>query len=172
MPRRRVRAEDVELDEVEQDGDEYVEDDFSQEVSEKLVVKYPGNLGHINLEQVGFVRKRCKRKTKGKIVYANCRAVKQPVRMFARCAWIITTMGENFTSLSLPVKQRVVYHELLHIAREEGGVNDHDVQDFSFCVNEWGVNWGNDNEAELLVPMEDETPAPIDEGGDGFIRED
>lgn len=137
----------------------YIEDEFAMEIARKLVELYPEDFGHINLNYVGFVRKVCKKKKKGKIVYANCRPIRRPTLMFASKGWVIVTLGENFSEKPLNIKQRIIFHELLHVAQVSEEVVEHDVQDFARCIELWGVNWIRDGEAPLLFAMEDEPGA-------------
>ena len=139
-------------------GDNFSLDEFSQSIAIELLAMYPEELGHIDLNQVGFVRKQCGLSKAAKPKIATCTAVRQPIRGFSSVAWLITTMGENFTHLPLPIKQRVIYHGLTHIPEEEGGVVPHDVEDFADCINKWGTNWQGNYDLEPLFEMEDEAP--------------
>jgi len=45
------------------------------------------------------------------------------------------------------LRQWVIFHELLHIASEEGKTIKHDVQDFRIIVDKVGVNWAAPNKS-------------------------
>jgi len=138
-------------------GSDYIYDEYAEKIAHKLKEKYPEELSHINIDNIAFVRKVCKSKKSGSKTYARCKAIKQPVRGCCDIAWIITTMGLDFSLLPADKKQKVIYHELVHIPLIEGGVVDHDVEDFKQCIKKFGgPNWIVEGHDDFLVSEEED----------------
>jgi len=175
MPRgRKKKEEGFEFDEaagtdnvVDNEGydfsEEYRLDPEAEHIAELLIPKYPDELGHIDINKIGFVRKDCKASKGNKKKFAVCKSIKQPTKAFCSKTWIIVTWGDNYRVLPLTIKQRVIFHELLHVpAGCDEGVVDHDVEDFSYCVDRWGSKWHFNIEAPLLVEMEETVDSVLD----------
>ena len=151
--------------------EDYIFDDFAEEIAEKLCDKYPNEFGHLDLDRVAFLRKNVKAKAGRKRKFASCMAIPVPAASFSPVSWIIVTNGENFTTLPLDKKQKVIYHELIHIpdTMEEGKVVKHNIEDFKSCLDKFGgPNWVDNGSDELLVSMEDEKDNPLNQGPDEF----
>jgi len=141
---------------------DYQLDDFAEEIACRLQEEYPDKFGDIDLSKVVFLRKDYKKKASGvvkKVKRAEAKPVKKPEYAFSQFTHIITTWGENFTELPLDKKQKVIYHELLHVPPNNvrGTIVDHDVEDFADCINKWGgTHWVYEGDDQLLVQMKDE----------------
>lgn len=137
-------------------SEEYSLDGQAEIIAKLLIQQFPDQLGYIDIEKIGFVRKDCKPTKSGKKKFVVCKAIKQPTKAFCSKTWIIVTWGNNYKILPLAIKQRVIFHELMHVPRfVEEGVNDHDVEDFAYCVDAWGSRWTMNFELPPLVDMEE-----------------
>jgi len=72
--------------------------------------------------------------------YADVRKIGHPASLFTNKRWLIT-FYDIFEDLTPDKQKIVVLHELLHIDIEHDKLKKHDVEDFKYILEKYGVSW-------------------------------
>jgi DNA-binding Lrp family transcriptional regulator len=89
-----------------------------------------------------------------KIVYADCRKLQEVYKAYLPFDYIITFYDRNTGSLNENQKKILMLHELKHIGIGPSGLKiiQHDIEDFSDILTEFGLNWnGFDKEVRDIL---------------------
>ncbi|WP_018250337.1 putative metallopeptidase [Orenia marismortui] len=97
----------------------------------------------IGIENIGFVRCFLKKKSRGKVTYADCRKVTGPYAAMIPYKFIITFYDYNTSLLSVNQQKILMYHELKHIG-PNGYIVPHDIEDFSDILQKYGIDWASE----------------------------
>ncbi|MDO4647415.1 MAG: putative metallopeptidase [Eubacteriales bacterium] len=87
------------------------------------------------------------RKSKGGLVYGECRKVSEYYKPFCPYDFLITIYEANCSGLSDQQMEVLMYHELLHVDMSEKDgepvykVRPHDVEDFGKILHDYGIDW-------------------------------
>ena len=87
-----------------------------------------------------------------KNIAARCTRANNFVMLFGEVEFVIECSGDLWDSLSLELREILLYHELLHIVctqNEKSGewkfsLRQHDVNEFSEIIQEYGIDWLSD----------------------------
>ncbi|MDO8640086.1 MAG: putative metallopeptidase [Nitrosarchaeum sp.] len=129
-------------------------EDIKPMVSE-LIEKFQEQLSHIKPSRIGYMGF-SKKKSKNQ---AKIYGVKPMFGEFMQLDYILTVHVENWAILTVSEKYLLVFHELLHVpaggfdenSKEFRKCIDHDVKDFVFLVEKFGVHW--EESAKILDDM-------------------
>lgn len=139
-----------------------------REKAKILIDIFPEKLGHINLDLVAFVRTistRSSDKWYGKCWYIRLPLSIIPIHTLTRMKddgvidvpeiekidvkyrdirYIIGLNDDKITTMNMDIsvaEKMVLLHELCHIKRDMDGIEDHDIKDFRWMLDSFGVNW-------------------------------
>lgn len=139
-----------------------------REKAKKLVDMFPDKLGHINLDSVAFVRTtntRSSDKWYGKCWYIRLPLSMIPIHTLVRIKedkiidipeidkidnkyldikYIIGINDDSISTMNMDrnvAEKMVLLHELCHIKPDMDGIKDHDIKDFRWMLDSFGVNW-------------------------------
>ena len=120
-----------------------------KDIAEEMIEKVP-EFECIREAQprIAFLMSNQKKKSRGVLVYGDCEKVKPKMQAFTNFDYIITFYEKNIEHLDSDQIEILMMHELYHIdcSREEDGsltcnVRPHDIQEFSFISDKYGVAW-------------------------------
>lgn len=128
------------------------------------LAKENGFLWAENFNIVGHWNTEAKLAKGAVIKFGCCRIVREPIKFFTDyngkpIDFIIEVFSANFEARTKKCKpetaelflDRILLHELLHIDPLGEKLRGHNVQDFTYCLKNWGIDWLNPNEQlELL----------------------
>lgn len=112
-----------------------------------LIPLYPEILSHIRPNKIGYVSFSKKKST----VQAKIYGLKPMIAMYSNVDYILTVHFENWVMIDKAAKYLLILHELMHIPTEgfdEGSKEyrkcvKHDVQDFSYLLQHYGIHGEN-----------------------------
>ena len=157
-------------------GETWIIDDGELRMkAEKLVEKYEQRIGFVDLSKVMFCRL-----VGSKVSWAGkCWSVKPP--------WNLLTMASSIFGGKLDIEPfdiryiialndtlirgifiapekewAVILHELLHIRSDMEGCQPHDIEDFSWMLKEFGVDWSWSDSLALKSQLADLIESPPD----------
>lgn len=121
-------------------------DELKPMVSE-LIEMYPDKLSHIRPSSVGYAAFSKKRSDAAAKVFP----MRPMYGLFANVDYIVAVHIESWVLKTVSEKYVLVFHELLHIPTEGFDENSadfrktikHDVQDFAFVLETFGIHWEN-----------------------------
>ena len=87
-----------------------------------------------------------KKKSGGRKVLGQCEKVQEKNKWGIPADFTITIFQPNVEELTEEQLKIVLFHELLHIGRDFESVEPHDLQDFRYIVNRFGVDWAKPKE--------------------------
>lgn len=146
-------------------------DEGLRNTATELLSKFPDILGHIELNQVIFVRaNEVKLNKSGKNWYGKCWLVRPPLQIMPRFTLLMLSHAglvdaeaafEKIDDMLDPayiiaintaaieeeggpidkIEEITLHHELLHISQDMDKLVQHDVQDFCSILNEYGLHW-------------------------------
>lgn len=87
-----------------------------------------------------------KKKSGGRKVLGQCEKVQEKNKWGIPADFTITIFQPNVEELTGEQLKIVLFHELLHISRDFESVEPHDLQDFRYIVNRFGVDWAKPKE--------------------------
>jgi len=140
-------------------------DDIKPIVSE-LIQKYPELLSHLRPSSIGYLAF-SKKKSK---VQAKIYGVKPMFgTLYPDLDYILTVHLENWMQLEISERYVLILHELLHIPQGGFEVDDkeyhkcitHDVQDFSYILTHFGINW--EDASKILKKAKEEVKSEAEE---------
>ena len=149
-----------------------IDDGTLQSMAEKLQDKFPEKLGEIDLQKVMFVRVRgMKSNWAGKCFYVRppWNLLTQAFNLFGGdisepldIRYIVAINDDLVRGIFiLPEKEAmVILHEMLHIKEGMEGLVSHDIEDFAWMLNEFGIDWTQNNSDELVEQFSDCVESP------------
>lgn len=124
-------------------------------IVQSLIEQFPEQLSHIQpsrISYVGFSKKKSK-------VLAHVRPIRGEYELFMQSDYFLAVYLENWVQRTPAEKRVLILHELLHIP--DGGFDskhknhkkclDHDIKDFSFVLQRFGIYW--EKSEEILKDM-------------------
>lgn len=150
------------------DGQLWELDESLRERANDLVDKFPDKLGHIDLDFVAFVRTTNTRSSDK--WYGKCWYIKPPLSIipihilvrikndnimkvpslekidqkYITIKYIIGLNDDNISIMNMDkgtAEKMILLHELCHIKRDMDGIEQHDIKDFRWMLDSFGVNW-------------------------------
>lgn len=100
-----------------------------------------------------YLTSEAEKKSKGKIVRAQCEKVPERYRWGIPANFTITVFKPNVVGLSERQKEILIFHELLHVGIEESDqtsldghhekyyIKPHDLEDFMTVIDMFGPHW-------------------------------
>jgi len=83
-----------------------------------------------------------------KFTAARCYKTNKHTKFFSDFDYIVELSNELWDKLNEETKKILMLHELMHIkvsynkkAEIQLGIKDHDIQDFSYIVKKYGIDW-------------------------------
>jgi predicted metallopeptidase len=133
-------------------------DDIKPIVSE-LIQKYPELLSHLRPSSIGYLAFSKKRSS----FQAKIHGIRPMYAILhPDVEYILTVHLENWMQLDISEKYVLILHELLHIP--QGGFDadskeyhkcvKHDIQDFSYILTHFGINW--EDASKIMKKAKDE----------------
>ena len=80
------------------------------------------------------------KKTKDKIIHAECSTVPKKYQWGCPCEYTITVYEPNCDYMTDTQLKILLEHEIMHID-PKGGVRPHDLEDFKAIISKYGVDW-------------------------------
>jgi len=119
--------------------------------AEKLIDRYPENLGHLDSSRIGFF---WDTDSDPKGTLAKCHKVSDLMKATVSNAYdfIIIFYKKKFEDRTPAQLHICLFHELMHCG-EDGNLVDHDVQDFVLVCATWGVLWASDDTVKDPLDM-------------------
>lgn len=87
------------------------------------------------------------KKHKGKLVLGQCEKVQEKNKWGIPADFTITIFEPNVECLTEEQLKIVMFHELLHIGEDYESVTPHDLEDFKYIIDRFGVDWAKKEEA-------------------------
>jgi predicted metallopeptidase len=147
-----VRLPDDESTVIVKDYNTYEIQDYDCEVSEELrslaerIIDRMPELYYIDefigRENICYITSYEPKGNQGKIIFADCRAVKGSYRALLDFRYIITFYEPNMCDFTANQRKILMLHELKHI-QEDGKVRPHDVEDFASIIYKYGITWNS-----------------------------
>lgn len=119
------------------------------ELAHQVIHSVP-ELKHLASAQVsiGYMESNCKKKSHGRIVFAECMKVKDIYKAFTPFDFLIVVYEPNVLLMNEEQLKILLEHELLHIKIENPddiepvySINPHDVEDFRSILDKYGMDW-------------------------------
>lgn len=97
---------------------------------------------------IGYMESDYKKKSHGRVVFAECIKVKDIYKYFTPCDFLIVVYEPNVALMDEVQLKILLEHELLHIKIENPddiepvySINPHDVEDFRSILDKYGIDW-------------------------------
>lgn len=90
-----------------------------------------------------------KKKSKGKLTLGQCEKVQEKNKWGIPADFTITIFEPNVEGMTEEQLKILMIHELLHIDRDYQSIRPHDLEDFRYIVNNYGVDWAKVKEKPL-----------------------
>jgi len=120
-----------------------------RELAERVMKSNSGILKHTNLDDVEFVIvEGSKEPWLGKAV-----KVAPMYRLFLKKKFLILFNATMISATAPNSLDKVMVHELYHVNSTVDALNDHNVEDFSFMLTTYGVDWRNNNKG--IIPKDE-----------------
>jgi predicted metallopeptidase len=90
------------------------------------------------------------KKAKGKYVLGQCEKVQEKNKWGIPADFTITIFEPNVVDLTEEQLKIVMFHELLHIDKEYEKTYPHDLEDFKYIIDRFGVDWAKPKKAAVV----------------------
>ena len=127
------------------EGPSFIEAPDVKELVESLLVEdatleHP-KFSHIDVSKIRFLTK--VGNSKGFVAKVKSYGEEEYLANSNTVKYVITINQGKYDPLAVDIKKKVLTHELLHIPVDflHGKLYRHDVQDFSFMIREYGIDW-------------------------------
>ena len=92
---------------------------------------------------ISFLKSEHAKKTKGKIIHAQCEKVSEKYKWGIPADFTITVFEPNCMELDEEQMRILIFHELLHIGKVNGtwSTVPHDLEDFKVIIKKYGADW-------------------------------
>lgn len=84
------------------------------------------------------------KKSKHKVIFAECVKVQEMYRFFIPHDFIIVIYEPNIAGMTDEQKRILIEHELLHVGADDNGepqIVPHDVEEFRKIIEKYGIDW-------------------------------
>ena len=143
---------------------DFIEDDNVKQMGEKLVEVWHDRLGHIDHSKLKWVREIS---ASQRTLPGACLPVYPPYNLLnPDVIYIIAVYYKSdWDNLTDPQRVALVMHQLLHISEKfDGGIVNHDVQDWGILVDSFGADYlSNKDLPDLRVRPEDDVHTVAEE---------
>lgn len=92
---------------------------------------------------ISFLKSEHAKKTKGKIIHAQCEKVSEKYKWGIPADFTITVFEPNCMEFDDEQMRILIFHELLHIGQVNGtwSTVPHDLEDFKVIIKKYGAYW-------------------------------
>lgn len=90
-----------------------------------------------------YLESTLRKKGNGKITLGECEKVKEKNKWSIPCDFTITIFAPNVVGMTEDQLKILMMHELMHINKDYTSAKPHDLEDFKYIVERFGVNWAD-----------------------------
>lgn len=87
-----------------------------------------------------------RKRSNGKMTLGECEKVQEKNKWSIEADFTITIFAPNVIGMTEEQLKILMIHELLHINKDFISVRPHDLEDFKYIVDKYGVNWAEKEE--------------------------
>ena len=116
--------------------EEVTQSDYYSKIGRGLIDQFFDDLKDID---IGFLESSKAKKTRGRIVFGDCRKVPDRDRWAIPYDFLITVYTPNVEEFTEEQKMILIKHELMHIGKDK--LVPHDIEDFRGIIEEYGLDW-------------------------------
>lgn len=122
--------------------------DFYREMAEELIKTEPvlGYLVDAPIKVV-YLESTLRKKSKGTLTLGQCEKVQEKNKWGIPADFTITIFAPNVVGMSEDQLKVLMIHELMHIGKDFISTRPHDLEDFKYIIDRFGVNWAEKEEA-------------------------
>lgn len=88
-----------------------------------------------------YLESTLKKKAKGKRVLGQCEKVTEKYKWSVPADFTITLFAPNIQGMTEEQIRILLFHELMHIGKDYVSTRSHDLEDFKYIIDRFGVNW-------------------------------
>lgn len=88
-----------------------------------------------------YLESTLRKRSKGRMTLGQCEKVQEKNKWGIPADFTITIFEPNVRGMSEEQLKIVVFHELLHINDDYLSVRPHDLEDFKYIIDRFGVDW-------------------------------
>ena len=88
-----------------------------------------------------YLESTLRKKSQGKLTLGQCEKVQEKNKWGIPADFTITIFEPNVRGMSEEQIKILLTHELLHIGEDFNSVRPHDLEDFKYIIDRFGVNW-------------------------------
>lgn len=88
-----------------------------------------------------YLESTLRKKSQGKLTLGQCEKVQEKNKWGIPADFTITIFEPNVRGMSEEQLKILMMHELMHIGKDFISVRPHDLEDFKYIVDRFGVNW-------------------------------
>ena len=91
--------------------------------------------------KIVYLESTLRKKNHGKFTLGQCEKVQEKNKWGIPADFTITIFEPNVRGMSEEQIKILLTHELLHIGEDFNSVRPHDLEDFKYIIDRFGVNW-------------------------------
>ena len=95
-----------------------------------------------------YLESTLRKKSKGRCTLGQCEKVQEKNKWGIPADFTVTIFAPNVIGLSEDQIKILLIHELMHIGEDLISVRPHDLEDFKYIIDRFGVNWAEIREFE------------------------
>ena len=109
----------------------------------KQVIDTEERLEHLRMNDITIVYLESShaKKSKGMKVCGQCEKVQEKNKWGIPADFTITIFAPNVMGMTEEQLKILLFHELLHIGMDHDSVTAHDLSDFKYIIDRFGVDW-------------------------------
>ena len=88
-----------------------------------------------------YLKSTHKKKSKGRLIFGQCEKVQEKNKWGIPADFTITIFEPNVTDFTNDQLRILMFHELMHIGTDLNSVTPHDLEDFKYIIDRFGVDW-------------------------------
>lgn len=88
-----------------------------------------------------YLESTLRKKSQGKLTLGQCEKVQEKNKWGIPADFTITIFEPNVRGMSEDQLKILMMHELMHIGEDYISIRPHDLEDFKYIIDRFGVNW-------------------------------
>lgn len=131
----------------------YQMDRRTKELAEEVIQKYPETFSELEGVSIAYLCSTEKKKSHGKLVFADCQLLNPKMRTISRYVFVITIYEPNMALLDEDQQKLVMWHELHHArvgGEDEYSIRPHDVNDFRDLIESKGLDYNKPHKLDEM----------------------
>ena len=88
-----------------------------------------------------YLESTLKKRSKGNMTLGQCEKVTEKYKWSVPADFTITLFAPNIQGMTEEQIRILIFHELLHIGKDFASTRPHDLEDFKYIIDRFGVNW-------------------------------